>query len=243
MKFGADALDLVRAGGALRQQRRVGGLDGDDLRAGDALLQHLADTGDRAARADAGDEVVDLAVGVADDLLGRGLAVDARVRLVLELLGEDGARDLGDELLGLGDRALHSAGRIGEHELGAVRLQQQAALDRHRRRHREDDAVAAGGADHGERDAGVAARGLDDGAAGLQQARRLGGIDDRDAQSVLDARGGVVELELRQDVAFDAFGHAVEAHQRGVAEGEVMSEWIPGMWRAFREVVVDAVTA
>ena len=143
----------------------------------------------------------------------------ARVRLVLELPGEDGARDLGDDLLGLGDGALHAAGGIGEHELGAVRLQQQAALDRHRRRHREDDAVAAGRADHRERDAGVAARGLDDRAAGLELAGCLGGVDDRDAQAVLDARGGVVELELRQHVAADALRDAVQAHQRGVAEG------------------------
>ena len=35
-----------------------------------------ADAGDGAAGADAGDEIVDLAVGVADDLLGGGLAVD-----------------------------------------------------------------------------------------------------------------------------------------------------------------------
>ena len=81
------------------------GLDGDDLHAGHALLEHLADAGDRAARADAGDEVVDLAVGVAEDLLGRGLAVDRGVRLVLELLGEHGAGGLGDDLLGLGDGA------------------------------------------------------------------------------------------------------------------------------------------
>ena len=44
-----------------------------------------AGTGDRAARAHAGHEGVDGAVGVVPDLLGRGLAVDPQVRLVLEL--------------------------------------------------------------------------------------------------------------------------------------------------------------
>ena len=76
MKFGPMPWILWGPGVPFGEQRRVGRLDGDDLRAGDALLEHLADAGDRAARADAGDEVVDLAVGVADDLLGRGLAVD-----------------------------------------------------------------------------------------------------------------------------------------------------------------------
>ena len=37
-----------------------------------AWLQHLADAGERAAGADAGDDHVDLAAGVAPDLLGRG---------------------------------------------------------------------------------------------------------------------------------------------------------------------------
>ena len=101
---------LCGPGVPLVSSGRVGGLDGDDLRAGDALLEHLADAGDRAARADAGDEVVDLAVGVADDLLGGGLAVDLGVRLVLELPGEDRAGGLGDDLLGLRDGALHAAG-------------------------------------------------------------------------------------------------------------------------------------
>ena len=107
----ADALDLVRTGRALRQQRRVGRLDGDDLGVGHALLEHLPDTGDGAARADAGDEVVDLALGVAEDLLGRGLAVDRGVGLVLELPREDGARGLGEDLLGLREGALHAARR------------------------------------------------------------------------------------------------------------------------------------
>jgi hypothetical protein len=94
--------------------------------------------------------------------------VDGGVRLVGELLGEDGAGRGGGDLLGLRDGALHAERGLGEDELGSVRLQQHAALDRHRGRHREDDLVAARGADHREGDAGVAARALDDRAAGLQ---------------------------------------------------------------------------
>ena len=72
--------------GAARQHRRGVRLDGDALEAGLARLDHLAHAGDGAAGADAGDQDVDLAVGVAPDLLGGGPAVDLRVGRVLELL-------------------------------------------------------------------------------------------------------------------------------------------------------------
>ena len=55
---------------------------------------HLAHAGDGAAGADAGDEDVDLAVGVAPDLLGGGVAVDLRVGRVLELLRHEVARSV-----------------------------------------------------------------------------------------------------------------------------------------------------
>ena len=76
----------------LGDDRRVDRLDGDDLDAGLAALEHLAAAGDRAAGADAADEDVDLAVGVAPDLLGGRLAVDLGVGRVLELLGHEGVR-------------------------------------------------------------------------------------------------------------------------------------------------------
>ena len=191
-----------------------------------ALLQHLADAGERAAGADARHEDVDVAVGVVPDLLGRGAPVDLDVRLVLELLREHGAGGLGGDLLGACDGALHALAARGEHELGAVGAQQRAALLAHGLGHRDDDAVAAGGADHRERDAGVAARALDDGAAGLQRARRLGGVDDADAEAVLHARRGVVELELGEDGRVGAVGHAVQAHERRATEdlGDVVED-------------------
>ena len=188
------------------------------LHVGLAGLEDLADAGDRAAGADAGDDDVDLAVGVLPDLLRRGLAVDLRVRLVGELAGQDGARTLGGDLLGLGDRALHAEGGVGEDQLGAVGPQQRPALLGHRLRHREDDVVAAGGADQGERDAGVARGRLDDGAAGLELTGALRRVDDRDADAVLDRAGRVVELELGRDRGLGTVGDPVEAHQRGVAD-------------------------
>ena len=152
--------------------------------------------------------------------------VDLDVRLVLELLREHGAGGLRGDLLGARDGALHALAARGEHELGAVGAQQRAALLAHGLGHGDHDAVAAGGADHRERDAGVAARALDDGAAGLQRARRLGRVDDADAEAVLHARGGVVELELGEDGRLGAVGHAVQPHERRATEdlGDVVED-------------------
>ena len=123
-EVGADALDLVRAGGAAVEDRRLRGLDADDLDAGLAGLEHLADAGDGAAGADARDEDVDLAVGVRPDLLGGGRAVDLGVGLVGELAGQDGARALRDDLVGTVDRAAHALGARGQDQLGAEGAQQ-----------------------------------------------------------------------------------------------------------------------
>src|SRR5579875_1616807 len=57
-----EALDLVWSGLSAVEDRRLGRLHRDDLDLGLALLQHLTDTGDRSARADALHEDVDLAV-------------------------------------------------------------------------------------------------------------------------------------------------------------------------------------
>ena len=69
---GADALDLVRAGLAAGEHGAVGRFDGDGLELWLALLDVAGDAGDGAAGADAGDEDVDLAVGVIPDLGARG---------------------------------------------------------------------------------------------------------------------------------------------------------------------------
>jgi hypothetical protein len=68
---GAGALNLMRAGlhgltgEGLIDDGGCLGLDGDGLEARFARFEHFAAAGDRAARADSGDEDVDLAIGVA----------------------------------------------------------------------------------------------------------------------------------------------------------------------------------
>ena len=83
---GADALDLVRPRRAAGKNGRVFGFDRDHADAGLAGLQNLADAGDRAAGADAGDDEVDFAVRVVPDFFRRGAAMDFRIGGILELL-------------------------------------------------------------------------------------------------------------------------------------------------------------
>src|SRR5581483_7653698 len=101
-----------------------------------ALLDNLGDAGDGAAGADAADQDVHLALRVVPDLLGGGLAVDLRVGRVLELLRHERlgrpAAVLLYQLLGLGDRPAHALFAGSEVDFGAERLEQPAALDRHR---------------------------------------------------------------------------------------------------------------
>ena len=95
----------MRAGLALREHRGGSGLNGDNLNLGVLLLEELAHAGHGAAGADAGDEDVDLAVGVIPDLgAGRGL-VDGGVGGVHKLAGDNAVGSLLLQLLGLGDGA------------------------------------------------------------------------------------------------------------------------------------------
>ena len=215
----ADALDAVAAGPSLGQHGGVLGLDECDPHVGVSLFEHLADACDRAAGPRSRDEPVDAALGVAPDLLGGRAAVDLGIGGMLELTREDRPGRLGDDALRRLDRLGHALVRVGEDELGAVRLEQSAALLRHRGGHREDDLVAARRADEGERDARVAARRLDDRAARLELAGRFGRGDEGDSEAVLDARAGVVELELHEDLGAEPRRQAVEPHERSVAEG------------------------
>ena len=144
------------------------GLDGDHLDVRVALLQERAGAGDRPAGADAGDEVVDLAVQRLPQLRAGRAAVDLRVGRVGELVGQEDVVVARHRARG-GDGLVHAAHRLGDVHLRAVEAQQALALAAHALRQREDQLVALGGAHERERDAGVAAGGLDD--------RRAAGLD------------------------------------------------------------------
>ena len=105
------------------------------------------------------------------DLLGRGPAVDLGVGGVRELLRHERAA-LGDDLLGEPDRLAHPAQRRRLVDLGAVGAQQLGPLAAHPLGQRQHELVAARGADHRQRDPGVAAGRLDDRAARARACRR-----------------------------------------------------------------------
>src|SRR5581483_956935 len=85
--------------------------------------------------------------------------------------------------------------------------------------HREHGAVALDRGGHREANTRVAARAFDHGAAGLELPRLLGRFDERGPDAVLDRAARVHELALREHERPDAFGDAVEPHERRVADG------------------------
>ena len=108
-------------------------------------------------------------------------------------------------------------------DLGAVGLQHGHLLAGELVGHDEHHAVAALQRDEREPDAGVPARRLDDGAAGAEFARRLGGFDDPRGDAVLRGAAGVQVLDLGEHGGADAGvsrRHGVEADEGRVA-GEV----------------------
>ena len=195
----ANALDLVRAGRTLGQDGRACGLYGNDLHVGVLVLEVFTHAGDRTAGADACHEDVHLAIGIVPDLGAGGGAVCGGIGHVGELAGNEAARRCGGKLLSLGDGALHALRPIGQNQLSAVGLEQIAALDAHRFGHGEDDLVPSGGRDGSQADAGVAAGGLDDDRAGLQQALGLRIIDHGLGDSVLDASRRIEIFQLAVD--------------------------------------------
>ena len=140
----ADALGQVRAGrvagehGALRVRA-------DDHEVGLLRLQVARRAGDRAARADARDEVRDPALRLSPDLRPGRLLVGRRVLLVPVLVGLEGARDVArepgrDRVVALGRLGLDVRG--AQDDLRAVGPEQRLLLGRLLVGHHEDAAVA-----------------------------------------------------------------------------------------------------
>ena len=82
----------------------------------------------------------------------------------------------------------------------------------------EDGTVAALLGDHGQAYTGVAGGRFDDHAAGLEFAALLGGVDDAFGDAVFGGASRVEVFDFCRDGGLDAFGHMVEADERGVAD-------------------------
>src|SRR5690606_12354669 len=66
---------------------------------------------------------------------------------------------------------------------------------------------------HRQRDTGVTAGGFHDGPARFERAGGLRRVDDRHTDTVLDAVGRVVELQLGQHLGVETLGEAIEPDQ------------------------------
>jgi hypothetical protein len=203
-----------------------GGVDGalrigaDDQDARVLLLQVAPGAGDRPAGPDRDDERVDPAAGLLPDLRAGELVVGVRVRHVRVLVGLERARDLLGEPVGdrvVAFRRVGVDGRRTDDDLGAVRAQERDLLLAHLVRHDEDAAVALDRRCDREADAGVARRRLDDRPARLELPVALGGLDQRQADPVLEGSAGVQVLELDQDVPLDLAADLREPDDRRLA--------------------------
>ena len=85
---------------------------------------------------------------------------DLGVSRVLELLQHVSVLRAVLDLLGLGNRSLHSLSGVSEHQLRTEGTQKHSSLQRHGRRHGEDELVTPGGGDEGQANARVATSGL-----------------------------------------------------------------------------------
>ena len=210
----ADALDAVRPGRPAREDGGRRGLDRDDARRRVVRLEHLADAGDRAAGPDAGDEDVDAAVELAQDL-GAGAG-----RWASGLAGFENwsgrKASVARHRAGGVDGLVHPAERLDHLDARAVEAQQRLALAAHPLRQEDRQVVALGGAAEGQRDAGVARGRLDDRrAARLDAPLALGRLDHRDADAVLHRPAGIEGLELGVQLDVEALGDdPSEAHHR-----------------------------
>ena len=190
------------------------------------FLEIAGDAADRAAGADAGHPMGDASSGLAPDLRAGGGIVGARVVLVEVLVGQESLALVADAFSGLvvGARIVGAHVRGAEDDLDAVCGQQRAFFDRCLVGHGADHLVALEDGGDGEPETGVAGGRLDDGVPGTQLAGRLGSLDHRQADAVLDAAAGIEELELCRH-ARGSGGVPIEAYQGGLAErGEYVFE-------------------
>jgi hypothetical protein len=123
------------------------------------------DAGDGAGGAHGADEVRDAAVRVVPDLGAGGFVVHTRVVGIGKLV-QHTALAFALHLLGQVAGVLHAAAARGEDQFGTKGLHGLRALDGQVLGHDQHHAVAADRSGHGQRDAGVAAGGLDQHIAG-----------------------------------------------------------------------------
>ena len=196
----------------------AGGSTAMTFTSGLCSFKNLPGAHQRAARAEAGDEHVDLGA-VAQDLGTGALVVRERVRGIAVLEQERVAVGfVGVDLLGHADRAVAALLARRQRDLGAEDLEQLAPLDRHVLGHDHAQLVAAQLRDEREPDAGVARRRFEDRRARLQRAVALGELDHLERDAVLRRTAGVLAFELGPDPNVRIGRQLVHADERRVPD-------------------------
>ena len=154
------------------------------------------------------------------DLRCGRLLVRLRVGRVAELVDEMAAGDLarqafGDVAVILG-MALADV-RAGHHHVRPHRLQVKDLLLAHLVGDDQQQPIALLCRDQRQPQAGVAGRGLDQRATGLEGAGALGGLNEIQADAILDRAARILVLELQEQLARPGI-HTAHRHQRRVAD-------------------------
>ena len=161
---------------------------------------------DRPAGARSRHQMGDPPPGLLPDLGSRGGVVRLGIDLVVELIGQDGARRVLGDLLGLHHVVvgmIRRDRRRRDDDLRAVRLEQADLLLRHLVGHGEHAAVALERRRDGQAHAGIAAGSLDDGPAGAKLTPPLRRFDDGEADPVLHRAARIHILGLAVDRSAD----------------------------------------
>ena len=138
------------------------------------------------------------------DLGRRGLLVRLRVRVVAELIHVERVGDFGGEarrvvLVVLGMALVHV--RACHHHFGAHGAQVKDLLLAHLVGDDEQQPVALLPGHQRKAQTGVAGRRLDERAARLEPAFAFGGLDEVEADAILDGAAGVLVFELQEQLA------------------------------------------
>ena len=175
---------------------------------------------ERAAGAGRGDERVELAVRLRDDLRTRRALVRVAIDGVLELIRPHRARKrFGDAArFVIIVRLVGERLRFDDAQIGAVGAQRGVLLRRLIVGHDDDRAIAARVGGERQPDAGVPGGAFDDDAARMEEPAPFEVFDDAERGAIFDRTAGIEELGLAEDLAADRRGEFRQTDQRRVPD-------------------------
>ena len=198
------------------QHGRLRGFHRINLRLRVARLDRFAHAGQRATGAEAGYETADWPGHLAQNLLAGSVFVVGYVQRILKLARQEIARILRRHFARHLDPGLVTACAREQDEFGTQLLNQLPPFLTCAFGHQDCDAATQRRADHGQRDAGVAAAAFENDRIGLQQAVLFSVEHHFPGKPILDAAARIQEFALGPDR--DVLWLKVNRHRRRVAD-------------------------